>query len=127
MSAPSRFSNLTRRLILALPLLLVATLALAQSRVLDAPRAAGTVGERFDGFAVVRDAAQAGTLTPLVNQVNAERRKVYSGPRHGRESLGRPDRPRLRGGDFQIRAGGHLVPAGIGTVGSQVTTHCVSH
>lgn len=78
MSAPSRFSSLTRRLVLALPLLLVATLALAQSRVLDAPRAAGAVGERFDGYAVVRDAGQAGTLTPLVNQVNAERRKVYT-------------------------------------------------
>ncbi len=78
MSAPSRFSSLSRRLVLALPLLLVASLALAQSRVLDAPRAAGTVGERYDGFAVVRDTAQAGTLTPLVNQVNAERRKVYT-------------------------------------------------
>jgi uncharacterized protein len=78
MSAQSRFSDLTRRLVLALPLLLLAGAALAQNRVLDAPRAAGTVGERYDGYAVVRDSSQAATLTPLVNQVNAERRKVYT-------------------------------------------------
>jgi uncharacterized protein len=78
MSAPSRSSSLTRRLLLALPLVLIATGAMAQSRVLDGPRAAGTVGERYDGFAVVRDQAQAATLGPLVNQVNAERRQVYA-------------------------------------------------
>lgn len=78
MSAPSRFSSLTRRLVLALPLVLLAGAAQAQNRVLDAPRASGAVGERFDGYAVVRDAAQAGTLNPLVNQVNGERRKVYT-------------------------------------------------
>ena len=48
----------------------------AQSRPLDAPRAAGTVGERYDGYAVAR-----GTVTPditnLISQVNAERRTLY--------------------------------------------------
>jgi uncharacterized protein len=78
MSIRSLFSSLTRRALLALPLVLLATGAFAQSRVLDAPRASGAVGERFDGYAVVRDQSQASSLTPLVNQVNAERRQVYA-------------------------------------------------
>ena len=49
----------------------------AESRLLDAPRAAGTVGERFDGYAVAR-----GSVTPdiaaLVAKVNGERRAVYA-------------------------------------------------
>jgi uncharacterized protein YdbL (DUF1318 family) len=69
----SNRSRSSRRRFLALPLLLLAAGAAAQSRMLDAPRAAGTVGERFDGFAVARDPSAA----PLVEQVNAERRKVY--------------------------------------------------
>lgn len=52
--------------------------ALAQSRTLDAPRSAGTVGERYDGYAVVRDPTQAAGLGPLVEQVNAERRQLYA-------------------------------------------------
>jgi uncharacterized protein len=75
MSSPSRFS---RRLALALLFAAVSFGAFAQSRTLDAPRSAGTVGERYDGFAVVRDPAQAATLAPLVEQVNAERRKLYA-------------------------------------------------
>ena len=51
--------------------------AFAQSRLLDAPRAAGTVGERYDGFAVVRGAASPDVVA-LVNSVNAERRTVYA-------------------------------------------------
>jgi uncharacterized protein YdbL (DUF1318 family) len=78
MSAPSRSSSLSRRFLLALPLVLLAAAAAAQSRVLDGPRAAGTVGERYDGYAVVRDQTQAASLGPLVNQVNAERRQVYA-------------------------------------------------
>lgn len=78
MSRTSRFSDSTRRLLLALPLLFAATAAVAQSRTLDAPRANGSVGERYDGYAVVRDAAQAAALKPLVDGVNAERRKVYT-------------------------------------------------
>ncbi len=49
----------------------------AESRLLDAPRAAGIVGERFDGYAVAR-----GTVTPdvaaLIEKVNTERRAVYA-------------------------------------------------
>lgn len=51
--------------------------AQAQSRLLDAPRLAGTVGERFDGFAVVRGQASP-DVARLVEQVNAERRAVYA-------------------------------------------------
>jgi uncharacterized protein len=79
MSNRSRFSKLARALLAAFLLLaLPAGGALAQNRTLDAPRAAGKVGERYDGYAVVRDQASAGSLGPLVNQINAERRKVYS-------------------------------------------------
>ena len=51
--------------------------AWAQSKLLDAPRAAGLVAERFDGFAAVRGAAPA-DVAALVAQVNAERRAVYA-------------------------------------------------
>ena len=82
MSKPNRFSELSRRrflaLALALPLAMPSAAALAQSRTLDAPRSAGQVGERYDGYAMVRDAAKAASLGPLVDQVNAERRKLYA-------------------------------------------------
>jgi uncharacterized protein YdbL (DUF1318 family) len=52
--------------------------ALGQSgRVLDGPRAAGTVGERFDGYAVAHGAVPP-DLAKLIEQVNAERRTVYA-------------------------------------------------
>ena len=44
--------------------------------VLDAPRAAGTVGERYDGLAVARPGATTEEKA-LVSSTNAERRKVY--------------------------------------------------
>ena len=75
MSKPSRFS---RRLALTLLLAVVSVGAFAQSRALDAPRSAGTVGERYDGYAVVRDPAQAASLASLVEEVNAERRQLYA-------------------------------------------------
>jgi hypothetical protein len=62
---------------LGLTLFSFAPKAQAQVRPLDAPRAAGTVGERFDGYAVTR-----GTVTPeitaLVDKVNAERKTLYA-------------------------------------------------
>jgi uncharacterized protein YdbL (DUF1318 family) len=51
--------------------------AMAQSRLLDAPRAAGIAGERYDGFAVARGSASP-EVAALVAQVNAERRAVYA-------------------------------------------------
>jgi uncharacterized protein YdbL (DUF1318 family) len=47
------------------------------SRVLDAPRAAGTVGERYDGYAVAHGAVSP-DLAKVIDQVNAERRTVYA-------------------------------------------------
>ena len=49
--------------------------ALAQS--LDAARAAGHVGERFDGLAVVRSGAP-GSARGLVDRVNAQRSQIYA-------------------------------------------------
>ncbi len=81
----NRFSELvappTRRrfatLFLAVCALAWTSGAWAQSKLLDAPRAAGVVAERFDGLAAIRGAAPADVVT-LVNQVNAERRAVYA-------------------------------------------------
>lgn len=76
MSRRSRFSDARTVLVAALILVATAVGAVAQSRSLDAPRAAGTVGERFDGYAVVRDGGSG--MGALVDQINAERRKVYT-------------------------------------------------
>ena len=61
-------------LLCALP---AAAIAQSQARLLDAPRAAGLVGERYDGYAVVRGAAPPNVVA-LVNSVNVERRTVYA-------------------------------------------------
>ncbi|MGE0092935.1 MAG: YdbL family protein [Alphaproteobacteria bacterium] len=57
--------------------LLPAAGAQSQARLLDAPRAAGTVGERYDGYAVVRGTPTPG-ISSLVDQVNADRRALYT-------------------------------------------------
>jgi len=49
--------------------------ALAQS--LDAARASGMLGERFDGFAVARDNATP-AVRQMVDSVNSQRRKIYA-------------------------------------------------
>jgi uncharacterized protein len=49
----------------------------AESRLLDAPRAAGIVGERFDGYAVARGSVSPDVAT-LIDKVNSERRAVYA-------------------------------------------------
>lgn len=51
--------------------------ATAQARPLDAPRAAGQVGERFDGYAMVRSGSAPASVKKLVTQTNAQRRAVY--------------------------------------------------
>jgi uncharacterized protein YdbL (DUF1318 family) len=58
-------------------ILALAGAALAHNRPLDAPRAAGTVGERFDGFATVRAPNAAPDIKTLVDQANAERATLY--------------------------------------------------
>ena len=65
---------------LLLSLLLVAApfgAAWAQARPLDAPRAAGMVGERYDGLAVVRAPNAPADVRALVDQANAERAALY--------------------------------------------------
>lgn len=57
-------------------LLLVANVQ-AEERPLDAPRAQGLIGERFDGYAVVHDTQAAAGVQALVTNTNNERRKVY--------------------------------------------------
>ncbi|MGE4220279.1 MAG: YdbL family protein [Alphaproteobacteria bacterium] len=49
----------------------------AQERPLDAPRAQGIVGERFDGLAVIRQPAAAGGLESVVADINAKRQALY--------------------------------------------------
>lgn len=79
MSQKSRFSD--RLTLLACVTALAALLlgapgAAAQGKPLDAPRAAGVVGERYDGYAVLRDANAPQEIKDLVVRVN-ERRKSY--------------------------------------------------
>jgi uncharacterized protein YdbL (DUF1318 family) len=51
--------------------------AAAQSaKLLDAPRIAGLVGERYDGYAVAHGKVSA-DVAALIDKVNAERRAVY--------------------------------------------------
>jgi uncharacterized protein YdbL (DUF1318 family) len=51
--------------------------AQSSSRLLDAPRAAGLVGERYDGFAAAHGAVPP-NIAALIDQVNAERRALYA-------------------------------------------------
>ena len=41
--------------------------------------AAGTVGERFDGYAAVRDSGAPADIRNLVAEINAKRTQVYEG------------------------------------------------
>ncbi len=78
---PSRSFEPKRRLLplAAAGIALAPSLALAQTpaRPLDAPRAAGTVGERYDGYAAVRPGASP-DIAALVERVNVERRALYT-------------------------------------------------
>jgi uncharacterized protein YdbL (DUF1318 family) len=65
-------------LLLTLATFAVAPAASAQpGRLLDGPRAAGIVGERYDGYAVIRGAAPP-DVRALVDKVNAERSAIYA-------------------------------------------------
>ncbi|HEY2111505.1 MAG TPA: YdbL family protein [Dongiaceae bacterium] len=94
MSKPSRssdaglapFATGRRRLLLGLaglPLLALGVAGLPASaqaqtaRLLDAPRIAGLVGERYDGYAVARGKVDS-DLAALIDKVNADRRAVYA-------------------------------------------------
>ncbi len=63
---------------LALAALALPAEAVAQSaRPLDEPRAAGQVGERYDGYAVTRGNVPP-DIAALVAKVNAERKALYA-------------------------------------------------
>lgn len=73
-----------RRAALArLAAILVATLiagalpGIAAAQPLDAARASGMIGERFDGYAVARPSANA-DAKKLVGKVNAQRAAIYA-------------------------------------------------
>ncbi|MGE0857841.1 MAG: YdbL family protein [Gammaproteobacteria bacterium] len=48
-----------------------------EDRPLDAPRAQGLIGERFDGYAAVHDSSASAAIRSLVDSTNSERRKIY--------------------------------------------------
>lgn len=69
-----------RRILTVLTLFLLAGIfaappAIAQS--LDALRKSGVVGERYDGYLVLRQANAPADVRSLVTQVNAKRKKIY--------------------------------------------------
>ena len=52
--------------------------AYGEERPLDAPRAQGLIGERYDGYALVHDAQAGAEIRALVEKINDERRQVYA-------------------------------------------------
>ena len=52
--------------------------AYGDERPLDAPRAQGLIGERYDGYALVHDAHVGAEIRALVEKINGERRQVYA-------------------------------------------------
>lgn len=84
MSKPIRFSDRRAAVagLLAMTLAIAMFFAapsptLAQGKPLDAPRAAGQIGERFDGYVVLRDSNAPQSVKNLVSQTNAQRRALY--------------------------------------------------
>ena len=63
--------------LLVIFLLLVAPAAVAQTPAIDAARAAGAVGERYDGYIGVAEAI-SGTMRGQVASINIQRRALYS-------------------------------------------------
>lgn len=62
-------------LLMAWSLALLPGPAAAQS--LDALRAQGVVGERYDGFAALRNAGAPANVKAMVDGINAKRRAIY--------------------------------------------------
>lgn len=57
--------------------LLLGTTVQAEERPLDAPRAQGLIGERFDGYTLIHDAKASAAIRTLVENTNTARRAVY--------------------------------------------------
>ncbi len=68
---------MTRRLALGAALLMIGPAALAQTPAVNAARAAGIVGERYDGFVGVA-AAPSAIVRSQVGTINIQRRTLYS-------------------------------------------------
>lgn len=81
MSRKTRSSDPLRLLaaVFALAALLFAALpaATASAQSLDSARASGQVGERYDGYLVLRDAAAPAGVKALVTSTNAQRAALY--------------------------------------------------
>ena len=71
------------RRLLAAVLLLLAPAALAQTPVIDAARAAGAVGERYDGYLGVAAPVSAAVRSQVAT-INIRRRALYSNLAAGR-------------------------------------------
>ncbi len=56
---------------------LAVPMAATAANPLDQPRAEGTVGERYDGFAVVRSNSASSDIRNLVKDINAKRKALY--------------------------------------------------
>jgi len=65
------------RIWLAAILLALAPAAVAQTPAVDAARAAGTVGERYDGYVGVAGAVSAAVRSQIAS-INIKRRALYS-------------------------------------------------
>jgi uncharacterized protein YdbL (DUF1318 family) len=63
-------------LVFAMSLLLALIAPSAGAQSLDDLRASGAIGERYDGYVVVRDANAAGA-NKVAKEVNAKRRALY--------------------------------------------------
>lgn len=73
------FKRLWVALMAALALMVSAPMASAGDPVIDAAKAAGTVGERIDGYLGVVDASRADPATlRKVEEINAKRREAYA-------------------------------------------------
>lgn len=50
----------------------------AVAQTLDELRSSGTIGERYDGLAMVRDTGASAKVRAMVADVNAQRQKIYA-------------------------------------------------
>lgn len=82
MSTPTRFSSyftapwLTTIIIAVAAMVLISGPIAAQSHLLDSARAAGTVGERHDGIAIIRAGASE-EVAQIVKNINDQRLAIY--------------------------------------------------
>ena len=89
-------------LVLLLGLVLGAAAPPAFAQSLDELRASGAVGERFDGYAVVRNSSAAGANS-VVQDVNKKRRDIYE-KRAASQGVSPEDVGRLFAGQIMQKA-----------------------